>query len=44
MKLGMTILYVLTIIGVWGIVGEFSTPATAQMYAQCCENGASDLD
>ena len=40
----MTILLILTLIGVWGIVGGFSTPATAQMYAQCCENGASDLD
>ena len=43
MKRGMTMLVVLTLIGV-GTMGGLSTPATAQMYAQCCENGASDLD
>jgi hypothetical protein len=40
----MTMLFILALIGTLGIAGALTTPATAQMYAQCCANGESDLD
>ena len=41
MKRQMTTLFILGLIATWGIVGAFTTPATAQLYAECCPNRAS---
>lgn len=37
----MTTLFILALLGTWGLAGAFTTTATAQTYAQCCPDEAS---
>ena len=37
----ITVLFILALLCTWGIAGTFTTTATAQIYAECCADGAS---
>lgn len=41
MKRRMTRLFIVGLIGMWGIMGTFIPPARAQLYAECCPNKAA---
>ena len=41
MQRRMTMLFILTLIGMCGGIGVITTPATAQIYAECCPDEAS---